>query len=381
MKIIYHHRTQGDGAEGIHIAEMVHAFRQLGNEVKVIGPCVETINNVEQEKRKYDWIKNVLKGPFYEIAEIGYNIAGYVTLRDAVRTFHPDCIYDRYITFNYAPVLIGKKFDIPVFLEVNAPLAYERAHEQDESLFFKKMAYHLESKVCRDAYRTIVVSTPLKEYLTAQGVPEDNILVVPNGANPVTFSPQEKKSVLLRKLHLAPDNFVIGFVGILRPWHGIELLIKAFQKVHSDYPFAKLLIVGDGPAKSDIEKEIFNRQLSGQVVITGRVSHEEVNQYISLFDIAVSPKSTFYASPMKILEYMGQAKPVVAPDTMNIKDIICDSVTGLLFQEGNADNLAKCIAKFIGDQNLLQRIGNNSRKSIETRFNWLNNARYILNAL
>jgi len=378
MRIVYHHRTLADGAEGIHIAEMVNAFRQLGHEVLLIGPGVEKKGASENRTNKFKWIKWFFRGPFYELVELAYNVIGYSSLMKAIKEFKPDFIYDRYITFNYATVAAAKKSKLPIFLEVNAPLAYERNHEPDETLYFKQIAYSLEKKVCCDASSTIVVSTPLKEYLTSIGVPENQIIVLPNGVNMAKFFPRERSKGLLKRLSIGDEDVVIGFVGILRPWHGIDILLDAFKAVCEEYADCQLLLVGDGPIQEEIENKAEKMGLKEKVTITGRIAHEEVGDYIALFDIAVSPKATFYASPMKIIEYMAQQKPVVAPDMGNIRDLISDQEDGILFQPENADSMFQCIRQLVVNESLRMDIGSKALVSVEKRLNWLSNARCVL---
>ena len=100
MRILYHHRTLGDGAEGIHVREMVQAFRRLGHEVKVIGPVGEVIPGQSRKWRILDWTKRHIPAAFYEILELGYTPYALWRTRREIRTFRPDFIYERYIIFN-----------------------------------------------------------------------------------------------------------------------------------------------------------------------------------------------------------------------------------------------------------------------------------------
>lgn len=381
MKILYHHRTMGDGAEGIHIAEMVNAFRELGHEVLVAGPAKERNLEKSDQRLNLSRLKKLIKGPNYELLELGYNFYNYISLSKIVKSYKPDLIYDRYITFNYSSVAFGKLKGIPVFLEVNAPLAYERDNEKDEFLHLKKVAYFIEKKVCNDSFKTIVVSTPLRDYLRSVGVSEKKILVLPNGVNPNKFKPQSESIKLKEELGLLDHDIVIGFVGILRPWHGIDLLIQAVQQISAHLPNVKLLLVGDGPIKNDIVRMAINMGISQKIVITGRVPHENVGEYVSLFDVAVSPKATFYASPMKIPEYMAQGKPVVAPNTRNIKDIISDGEEGILFVDGDRESLSNALQSLIANNLLRKQLGKSALVKAQTQLCWQQNAKVVLKEL
>lgn len=381
MRILYHHRTLGDGAEGIHIDEMVNAFRELGHDVRMVGPAVSKPSRPSTREGQLWRIKGLLRGPVYEFLELAYNLYGYRLLQRTLAEFRPVLIYDRYSLFNYSCVAAGREHGIPVFLEVNAPLAYERDHEPDESLYLKRLAYATERGICSRADKTFVVSSPLQAYLKSAGVPEEKLVLLPNGVNPRKFHPRPKSNAFVQKLRLTDSTIVIGFVGILRPWHGLDMLLRAFRIVHDRFPESVLFLVGDGPIRHDIEKAADRLGIIPHVRITGRVPHAEVNEYISLFDVSICPKTTFYASPMKILEYMAQGKAVVAPDTANVRDLIDHDRNGILFHADSPSALSNSITSMIEDKSLRDRLGKAGLESVRSQFNWAANAMRVMNEL
>jgi len=374
MKILYHHRTLGDGAEGIHIREMVKAFRELGHEVQVIGPTGETPGETSRKSKMLERVKRMIPHALYELLEISYTGYCFWKTARAIRTFKPDFIYDRYITFNAGAVQAGKMYGVPVCLEVNAPLAMERSTEQDERLAFRKVASRMESWICSHSTQTVVVSTPLKQYLESIGVPRGKCIVMPNGVDPIRFVPRPKDTALLHELGISKDDIVIGFTGILRPWHGLELLVDAFASMVKSGHKAFLLIVGGGPYQKPLEKRVEELGLGRSVCITGRIPHEKVPDYVSLFDVAVSPRATFYASPMKVIEYMALGKPVVVPATPNFFDIIDDRVEGIAFKEGDAASLEQALVSLCEDPELRRELGTRARQKVDRRLNWRWNA-------
>jgi glycosyltransferase involved in cell wall biosynthesis len=142
-----------------------------------------------------------------------------------------------------------------------------------------------------------------------------------------------------------------------------------------------LLIVGDGPIRSDLEKTVANNGLSGKVTITGRQVHEMVRFFVAAMDIAVSPLSTFYASPMKIIEYMAMGKALVAPNTPNIRDIVTHEEDGILFYPQKVDDLIQKLLFLIGDCHLRGRLGFNARSKIESRYTWQRNAKHVVSII
>jgi glycosyltransferase involved in cell wall biosynthesis len=374
MRILYHHRTLGDGAEGIHIREMVKAFRALGHEVRVIGPTGEIQAQPSRKSRILERIKRMIPHALYELLELSYTGYCFLKTAQAIRSFRPDFIYDRYIIFNAGAVLAGRAFRVPVCLEVNAPLAKERSIEPDERLVFQKLASWMEGWICANATETIVVSTPLKDYLESIGVPRGKCIVMANGVDPERFSPRPRNEALLRELGIPAGALVVGFTGILRPWHGLELLIDATASMVKRGRRIFLLIVGDGPYRSSLEGRIAELGISACVRITGRLPHEKVPEYVSLFDVAVSPRATFYASPMKVIEYMALGKPVVVPRTPNFLDIIDEGVNGVTFEDGSAAALEKALADLSDSPGACKDLGAKSRRKVESRLNWRWNA-------
>jgi glycosyltransferase involved in cell wall biosynthesis len=97
-------------------------------------------------------------------------------------------------------------------------------------------------------------------------------------------------------------------------------------------------------------------------------------------DLTVSPHATFYASPMKILEYMAMGKTVIAPAMDNIRDIVDDHSTGLLFEPGNGAALLATLRQAIDDRMLRRSLGTRARDRVVTRLNWRYNAQAIIDA-
>ena len=373
MHILYHHRTLGDGAEGIHISEMIRAFRNLGHNVAVASFIGEKTNTQSRKHGRMAQIARVLPQMLYELAELWYSVPGFFILRRKIKEQHPAFIYERYALFNFAGILAGKIYKIPVFLEVNSPLAVERA--QYEKLSLGRFAHYCEKFIWSRVKNIAVVSTPLKEYMIEQGISPSRIMVMPNGADPERMILDKNARTRLRsQLGINDRTIVAGFSGILRPWHGLEILVKAVAHLLHSGCDIKLLIVGDGPSRKAIEELAERLNIADNLIITGRVPHAEVRHYLSVLDIAVSPKTTFYASPMKIPEYMALGLAVVAPKMANIEDLIDDKISGVLFEPEDESDLQANISLLIEDEALRRSVGATAKDIICRKLNWEANA-------
>lgn len=374
MRILYHHRTLGDGAEGIHIAAMMAALRQLGHEVLLSG--VTPSLSPGSSHRLIGGLRSLLPRVAFELGAAGAGVLEYVTARRTIERVQPDLVYSRHARFDVATLAAARRLGVPSVLEVNCVFTSPE-YEQFEPHIMRQMARSFERRSSELATSVVAVSTPLARALKALG--RDDVVVIPNGADPSHFDPRRCDGMVVRNRHgLDSTTLTIGWAGILREWHGLDLLLAALASV----PDVRLLIVGDGPARPALERQARQIGVQDRVVITGRVVHEDMPDYIAAMDIAVvADERTGVASPMKLLEYMSMARAVVAPRKENIKDLIDEGVDGLLFEPGQADSLARTIDRLVADPVLRAAIGASARRKVERERNWRRMAEQVLTSV
>ena len=380
LKILYHHRTLGDGAEGIHVASMVQALGELGHEVRVAAVIGDKTNITTPRTRLLKWLTRWTPRPVYEVMELAYSLIGFRMLMSQIKAWKPDILYERYTLFNFAGLAAARKAGIPLVMEVNAPLAYERAAY--EQLSMKKWARYTEGLICSHADMVVVVSSPLKKYLVEEGVIDERIIILPNGVDPNLFkSDGASRREIRERYRISEKTVVIGFVGILRQWHGLDLLLAAVPQIISQGHPIHVLLVGDGPSRTQLEELARSKGVDRYVTITGRVPHTEIPQYISSFDIGVSPRATYYASPMKILEYMATGVAVVAPRMQNVQDLIRENDTGMLFEPENANDLARVLSLVVQNTQERYQLGQRALADVLERRTWRHNAARVIELL
>lgn len=373
MHILYHHRTRAEDAQGIHITELINAFRKLGHTVDVAGLIPHA--HEESDPSRESFISRIAaKAPpvIYECMEIFYNIYGVFRLKKCISQCRPDFIYERYALFNLAGLIVSKLYNIPLIEEVNAPLSLEKATYN--SLVLKKMAAWFEKIICSQSFKTIVVSTPLKKIMAASGIPEKQFVIIPNGVNDEFFNPEIDGSKTRAKLNLQ-DKIIIGFVGWFRKWHGLEELLEIYATREMMKKNIHILLVGDGPAYDDLI-EIAKKQniLNSGVSFTGPVERKNIPGYIAAFDIALQPDVTDYASPIKMFEYISMGKGVVAPKKKNITEILSDNYPGL-FEPGNWQDMGNKIMEIANSKEKSQKLANTAFNIFQSKqYLWKNNA-------
>jgi hypothetical protein len=127
MRILYSHRVQSHDGQSVHIEELVTAFRQAGQEVLVIGPKFYEKAHFGGESSLVAMVRRILPSALAEVAEILYNLPAYLRLRRAYRSITPDFVYERYNLYYLAGMLLKRRYGLLLCLEVNSPLAEERA--------------------------------------------------------------------------------------------------------------------------------------------------------------------------------------------------------------------------------------------------------------
>lgn len=373
MRILYYHRTLADGAEGIHIAEMVDAFRQLGHEVSVEGmtPCTGS-----QHPGPVHRVRAMLPQPLVEIASLAYNVPGSMKVRRHMSMPRLDVMYARHARFDLAPLLVAHRRGVPIVLEVNAVYS-ARPYSDFEPLVLRGVAERLERRAFDLASVVVAVSTPLARQVHALA-PAAKLAVIPNAANPARFDPARADRRGVRARLGLGDRLTVGWTGILRDWHGLDVLLGAM----SSLPDAWLLVVGDGPARRALEQRAASVGMGARLIITGRVAYADMPDHIAAMDIAVvSDERTGVASPMKLLEYMAMGRAVLAPSLENISDVAGHEVNALLFTPDSPRDLESMLRRLAADPVLRDGLGSRARATVERERNWRRNAETVLGLL
>lgn len=310
------------------------------------------------------------------------------SLRDFRRIKHlrhdwkPNAILVRQQGVDFVAALLAKDESILVALEVNAPLALEVRRERPSG--WLDIYRRSEEWAWHHAHSIFVVSNELKNILVDAGVPQEKIHINPNGVNEHDFDP----SVLIAeeaklRLGLPVSVPIIGFTGSFRSWHGLENLLAAFVQLVSANHDVSLLLVGDGPQRMNIEAWIDKNNLSAKVFITGHVPHKDLPIYISAMDICVAPYpdlNPFYFSPLKIIEFMAMAKPIVASDIGQISELLSDEA-GFLVSPGNVQELYTMLEDLLEHPVIGVLAGKKAREKVLASYTWQHNARRVTDVL
>lgn len=388
MKVIYHHRTRGVGAEGAHIRGIVDAFRNLGHEVtiqsfpgvdpeetKVVpqGGSPEEEGNRSLLSKLAESSKQVPEVVF-EVYEVLYNFLVVFRLGGVVRKIKPDLIYERYSLFMFAGLIVAKLFGVPFVIEVNDSSVVERVRP----LFLKRVATWFERWVFTHADGLVFISS-FFQHLAQKNYPTlAPSVVLPNGADIDKFNPDLFDRNKLRVSLGIEDKNVCGYVGAFVHWHGIDWFVARIIPLIKQHPKIALLLVGDGVCFNEIKLAVEKHAVGDQIILTGRIPHDSVPEYIAAMDYGILPDSNDYGSPMKLFEFMAMGKAMVSPSFGPIAEVVTDNETGWLFPPGGQQ---ECVDKVLALGDNIEELGKVGAKAslyIQNERQWKHNVEQVI---
>ena len=290
-------------------------------------------------------------------------LEGNAALRDALTRESEqgafDLIYERHSLWSYAGMEFARERGLFSLLEVNAPAIEEQANYH--LLIDRGAAEDAMMRAFRSANAITAVSRQLAHLLEQHPSARGKVFVVPNAVNPERFADAAPAF---------PRNgvFVIGYVGMLKARHGLTTLVESFTLIAQQSAAARLLIVGDGPEREYLDRELAARSLTDRVQFVGSVAPELIPGYLASMDVALAPYpalAQFYFSPLKVFEYMAAGLPIVATRIGQLEEIIQPGETGILVRPGDAAGMAQAVAELESQPELRARIGEAARQTVQ----------------
>lgn len=216
------------------------------------------------------------------------------------------------------------------------------------------------------AEKITFITNSLKD---SYNIPQNKAEFIPNGVDTALFESHPPEQ-LREELNLKQD-FVIGYVGILREWVDFEPVFAAVKSLEKEYPDIKILIIGEeGGFKEN--KDLAGRYgLLDRVIFTGTIPYGQVPKYIACMDICLIPFKLDAVSesslPLKLFEYMACEKPVISTKLKGIVEAVNDKV---LYASNNSREYESKIIELYADEELRRRMGLEGRKFVEKNYNW-----------
>jgi glycosyltransferase involved in cell wall biosynthesis len=386
----------GKGA-AVHVRAMVTALRDRGHDVVVVTPQLTkspwiapaacdvpvlhvpaspSIADIATKLRAFADGLGAPRGVASDIRRVLYNQDLLARLRQQFEHDPPDVVYERASLFSTAGVTFAGEAGVPHLLELNAPLSDEqRRYREGGSL--GALAELAEAWTLGHTDAVLAVSAPLAARVVAGGIPADRVHVVPNGVDTTQFTPGPPSAAVRARFGLGPGP-IVGFVGGLRPWHGVEALPSLAASLGRTHPETQVVVVGEGPGRAAIAHHAERLGVQTRVRLLGAVPHADVPALIREFAVAVAPyadhRDTFYFSPLKVFEYLACGVPVVAADLGQLRDLVTDGVTGCVYRAGDDAALAAACGALLDEPAAAARMGRAGAELVARRYTWAHNA-------
>ncbi len=225
--------------------------------------------------------------------------------------------------------------------------------------------------------RAAAVTAPSEDLLArARGLgAKGQLEVIPYGADVSAFVADSVTALRVRqRLGVSADQTVVCGIGRFVHWKGFEYLIEAFAKASFAVPNIRLVFVGDGDLRDELQDRAQSLGVSETVMFAGMASRDEMPGYLAAADIVVVP-SIHYAGyvdglPNVALEAMAAGKALVASRVGGLPQLVESGENGVLVDERDSDALADAIVSLARDPELRSRMGENGRALIRDSMNW-----------
>lgn len=399
MRIAYVLADPGIGVFGtkgasVHVQEIVRAFRRLGHEVTVYclkrgdKPGRPETESVPEDLMDLSVVMVPVTGAKDAAAREAEVSQAAAIIAELAAAEGAELVYERYSLFSDAGAQLAAACGIPLVVEVNAPLIDEQRDHR--SLHDEASARTLTGRLFAAAHIVSCVSGPVagwaREVLAEHtGQPAAKaaraVTVIPNGVNTERIHPG------LRTCG-DQETFTIGFVGTLKPWHGTDVLLRAFAaSAGRERGHWRLQICGRGPELPALEQLAERLGIADQVHFHGTVAPALVPQIVAGFDVAVAPYplpahgAAHYFSPLKVYEYLAAGVAVTASAVGELPEVLDDGRRGLLVTPGDVDALANAFDQLARRPDLRARLAAAGRAAVVADHTWGHRCAEILRRL
>jgi len=280
---------------------------------------------------------------------------------------------------------VARKYDIPFIYEVRgfveenlkSNLKYRKNIDSKIVKYNYSKIKVKETELMKKSDLIITLSDPMKEELIKRNINKSKIKIIPNCTDTDLLKPIESNLKLKKDLDLN-GKLIIGFIGRLIWYEGIEILIKAIPILIEEIQNLKILLIGNA------DKYYLNYliQLSEKlrvskfILFLGSIPHNVIKEYYSIIDIIILPRLNYkvcnVVTPLKPLEAMAFKTLVIASDFPALRCTIIPKKTGDLFRAEDPKELASKIIYYLKNLNEKKRIEDFAKKFVEKNFTWKN---------
>jgi len=305
-------------------------------------------------------MSNILRYPFGAVGLSQYMIG----LENEIRHMDIAHTVETHHAFSYQAVKAKEKHDMRVVVT-----QWENIPFYGEKNLFKRK---IKEKVRINADFFIAVTDRAKDALVIEGVPDEKITIIPIGVDLTRFKLAKPEKEKKREYYVKPEDTVAVFVGRLVWEKGVYDLIYALKKMvlYDEARHFKLLMIGEGPEQTKIEKLVKELGLQDHVKVIGKIPYVKIHEIYQLSDLFILPsiptRSWQEQFGMVLVESMASGKPIISTLSGSIPEILGD--VGILVPPNDPLSLYQQIKRLVLSERLREKLGKKARKRAEKEF-------------
>lgn len=237
------------------------------------------------------------------------------------------------------------------------------------ALTFLRTYYRHDRRLLKSADAVIVHSPQQRVILERYyAYPDARIFMVPFGIEVEDLSPRERSLELMKKLGLPANAQCVVTVSDMTELGEMRNLLYAFERVAIKKPTARLVIVGHGPLRKEIEFEMLRLALGSRVVFSGDILTSQIADYIALGDVFVNLSARTSGVEQSLLEAMAQKKVIIGSEVSPLANVVEDGLDGFLIRPADTFTLSELLLQVFNGQISTAEIGEHARQKVLNLF-------------
>ena len=360
----------------------------FGHDITWLTPSNKSGRQIQEESFKdvnvYTIPRSIASSVLLKIFNlISYFIKEYGLLTTIFKEEKHDIIQVRNCVFSALLALhISRKYNIPFVFQYSFPKGVYKVQKSEKrhSYYFGKFESYITKYILHKADLIFPISKWMETELIKEGIPESKMMSLPMGVNPELFSSKKDGSKMREKYNLS-DAEVILYTGTMDKLRELSIIIHAFSKVREHKDNVKLLMVGDGNDKLNLEKLADGLGIKEDVIFTGQVPYFDVPYFIAAADVClcpVPPLSIYkVSSPTKMFEYMVMGKPVVANEEIPEQNEVIDESSGGMLVKFEDKSFAEGVIELLNNPERAEEMGGKGHEWVLENRSYENMAREV----
>ena len=320
-------------------------------------------DNVEIDGIKVQYLRNI---SMFTVKKSRFFITPRILSRvkEELRTFDVIHLHE-YRTFqNMTVAYYARKYGIPYVLQAHGSLPKTLGKQKLKWIYDNLYGFRL----LQDASKVIALSKAEAEQYKNMDVRSENIVIIPNGIDLSEFRNLPHKGFFKRKFGIGHDEKIVLFLGRISRIKGVDILVRAFAQLTKKLNNVKLVIAGPDYGQLNEIKTLSNTlNTANNVLITGPLyGKDKLAAYVDS-EVYVLP-SRYEIWGMTVLEAYACSKPVITSNVQGLSSLVVPGETGLLFETGNAEELAKALLYLLLNPEKKVQMGIRGKKLVSEKY-------------